>query len=244
MKHTVQFTVHSLQLIVLMCFCTSIWADKATILKSLDKHMSVKKPEYVGETPLPGLYEVIVGTKVVYMSKDGRYLMNGDLLDLQESKNLSNERRKYMRVLLFNKTGEDKMLIYTPKIVKYTITIFTDVNNLLSRRLHSHIQEFLAMGIKIRYIFYPTGGSNSASYKNAVSIWCSRDRNGTMTLAQSGAVIKKGSCQTPIEEHIALGKALAITKLPTLFLQSGEIIPSYVTPGKLKIMLKKIGVYL
>ena len=41
------------------------------------------KVEYVGAAPLPGFREVIAGGQLLYVSDDGRYLMQGAVLDLE-----------------------------------------------------------------------------------------------------------------------------------------------------------------
>ena len=50
----------------------------------------------VGEvrpSELPGLYEAVVGSDIVYTDRTGRYIVTGDLIDTREGVNLSDARR-------------------------------------------------------------------------------------------------------------------------------------------------------
>lgn len=42
------------------------------------------KPDYMGAAPFPGFREVVVGGQVLYVSDDGRYLMQAQPFDLRE----------------------------------------------------------------------------------------------------------------------------------------------------------------
>jgi thiol:disulfide interchange protein DsbC len=47
----------------------------------------------VGRTPLPGVFEVVMGSSVAYVGEDGRYFLFGHLFDLQHSRDLTAARR-------------------------------------------------------------------------------------------------------------------------------------------------------
>ena len=47
----------------------------------------------VRPAPVPGWYEVLLGAKLVYVSADARYVLEGTLMDLKEQKTLPRSRR-------------------------------------------------------------------------------------------------------------------------------------------------------
>lgn len=47
----------------------------------------------VGRTPLPGVFEVVMGSNVAYVGEDGRYFLFGHLFDLQHSRDLTAARQ-------------------------------------------------------------------------------------------------------------------------------------------------------
>jgi thiol:disulfide interchange protein DsbC len=51
--------------------------------------------------PIPGLYEVMVGASLFYVSADGRYVVHGDLIDLDAHVNVSDQRRAQARKQVF-----------------------------------------------------------------------------------------------------------------------------------------------
>ncbi len=68
----------------------------------------------ISATPVEGLYEVIVGSQVVYMSADARYMIEGDLFDLKTKRNVSEEAKSVIRLAAIDKLGSDNMLVYKP----------------------------------------------------------------------------------------------------------------------------------
>ena len=53
------------------------------------------------ESPIPGLYQFAQGTEVFYISADGRYVMQGEMIDLQTQSNVTappNGSRRWRRL--------------------------------------------------------------------------------------------------------------------------------------------------
>lgn len=195
------------------------------------------KVDSVRTTPVPGLYEVAIGARLVYMTGDGRYLIQGSISDAQNREDLTEPRRNAIRLDVINKVGEDQMVVFGPKDAPYTVTVFTDVDCGFCRRLHSEIGKFNDAGIRIRYLFMPRAGKGSESYKKAVSVWCAKDRQQAMTDAKSGKEVPSQTCKNPVDEHMALADEMGINGTPALILPDGELLPGYVPADRLKAVL-------
>ena len=110
------------------------------------------EPQHVMESPIAGWYMIRKGAIVAYISSDGKYLLQGDLIDLDLQVNLSEASRDEARKAMMSEVPHEHMIIFSPKEVKYSVSIFTDVDCTYCRRLHSQIDEYLAEGIEIRYL--------------------------------------------------------------------------------------------
>ena len=125
---------------------------------------------------IPGLFEVSYGPDVIYISKDGHYVLQGDLIDAETRQNLTESVRASARLKLINALDQKTMIVFAPQNVKHTVTVFTDVDCAFCRKLHSQIADYNRFGIAIRYLAFPRTGVNTESYYKAVSVWCSADR--------------------------------------------------------------------
>lgn len=232
-------------IIGLMCALFSMQvalADDADIIqvkKALESVAPGAKADSITTTSLPGLYEVTVGAEVVYISKDGRYMLQGDLVDVQAQKNLTEARRGAGRLKLVNALSENAMIVFAPKNqpVKHTLTVFTDVDCGYCRKMHSEMAELNRHGIKVRYLMFPRAGKNSPSYDKAVSVFCSKDRNAALTRAKATGNIEKKTCVNPVDQHMALVEHLGLTGTPTLMLEDGRLMPGYFPAQRLSKLL-------
>jgi thiol:disulfide interchange protein DsbC len=214
-------------------------ADIMQVKKALESVAPGAKADSITATSLPGLYEVMVGTEIVYISKDGRYMLQGDLVDLQTQKNLTEAKRGTGRLKLVNAVSESAMIVFSPKKqqVKHTITVFTDVDCSYCRKMHSEMAEINRLGIKVRYLMFPRTGKNSPSYDKAVSVFCAKDRNAALTRAKATGNIEKKTCVNPVDQHMALVERLGLTGTPTLMMEDGRLLPGYMPAQRLSALL-------
>jgi thiol:disulfide interchange protein DsbC len=196
-------------------------------------------PDSVTESPIPGVYEVIFGARLLYITGDGRYVMQGSLIDLEKRENLTEPRLKTAKLKAIEAVGEDNMIIFGPSVAKHTVTVFTDVDCGYCRKLHSEIKQYNDLGIRVRYLLYPRAGEGSDSYKKAVSAWCADDRKAALTATKQGKSIESRTCDNPVDEHLALGRQFGLQGTPTIVLESGETIPGYVPASKLIKVLEQ-----
>ncbi len=220
-----------------LAFSTA-YADENTIKESIAKSMPTMKIDAIKPSEVKGLYEVLVGTNVFYVSDDGKYLIEGHLIDIAARKDLTEGKLSESHVKAIKKLGTDKMIIFKPKTSKYTVTIFTDIDCGYCRKLHSEIDSYLAEGITIQYIFFPRTGKDTESYKKAVSVWCADDRKAALTAAKKGETIKAKTCTNPVDEHMKLAAEFEVNGTPTIVSEKGTVYPGYLPAKQLVEMLK------
>jgi thiol:disulfide interchange protein DsbC len=116
------------------------------------------EPDDVHPSPVDGWFTIRKGAIVAYISGDGRYLLQGDLIDLDEEINLSELTRNEARLEMLDELPDDKVIVFSPENPKFSVSVFTDIDCTYCRRFHSQIQEYLAQGIEVRYLLYPRSG--------------------------------------------------------------------------------------
>jgi len=229
--------------VILVLAASPLLAGADTKIKArLEKMLS---PGYeIGatkETPIKGLFEVVVGANVIYVSGDGKYMIDGRLIDLTSQKDLTELRQAMFRKRAIDKIDEDRMVIFAPGKYKHTITVFTDIDCGYCRKLYREIADYGTEGLRVRYLFLPRAGVDSDSFKKSVSVWCADDRHQALTDAKVGKSLETKSCRNPIQDHLELSKQLGISGTPTIVLESGDLVPGYVSAKRLAAMLNAKG---
>jgi len=192
------------------------------------------KPGELRATPIAGIYELRRGAELVYVTADGRYGFAGDLYRLADRANLSDTRRRELRLALIGAVPESSMLVFSPAAPKFTITVFTDVDCTYCRALHKQIAEYNRLGIKVRYMFYPRSGPNTESWSKAEQVWCSADRRAALTAAKQGTALKAAVCKpNAVAEQYALGQSIGLSGTPGIITEQGELLPGYEPPEEM-----------
>lgn len=192
------------------------------------------RPEQITPSPIPGLFELRIGSQIAYVSADGRFIVRGDIIDVATEANLSEERRSAARLAAINDVGEARMIVFAPKQVKHTISVFTDVECGYCRKLHREIDQYLAQGIRVRYLLFPRGGPNTEGWTKAEQVWCSADRATALTRSKRGEVLTSRVCSpTPVQQHYALGLEVGVQGTPAIVTDTGELVPGYVPAAEL-----------
>jgi thiol:disulfide interchange protein DsbC len=190
-------------------------------------------------TPVPGVYEYTQGAEIAYVSEDGKFAFTGDLYQLSDKANLTDSRRRALRLALLAAVPESSMVIFTPKNPKYTITVFTDVDCQYCRLLHSQIAEYNRLGVRVRYLSFPRTGPNTASWTKAEQVWCSADRQVALTQAKLDRPLAAKVCNpNPVSQEYELGKAIGLQGTPGIVTESGDMLPGYLPPPAMVEELK------
>ena len=182
----------------------------------------------------PGLYQVERGQEYAYVTADGRYLIKGDMIDLETGAQITEEQRRTARLQLLAQFGRDDLIEFAPKSPRYAITVFTDVDCGFCRKLHSEMSSYYAQGIAVRYLFYPRTGPNTESFAKAEQVWCSEDRQDAMNRAKRGEALNiSTACPNPVLKQWQAGETLGVNATPMIVLPDGELVRGYVPAARL-----------
>jgi len=179
---------------------------------------------------IDGYREVAIGGKVVYVSNDGRYLMQGALIDLNTRDNLTEVSEGALRRGQLDAVPLNRRIVFSPPNPKYRITVFTDVDCGYCRKLHAQINDYMKEGISVEYLFFPRAGIGSESFNKAVAVWCSSDRQKALTDAKLDKPIARKTCTNPVTMDYALGQRIGIDGTPAIFAADGTQLGGYLSP--------------
>ncbi|MDT8320354.1 MAG: DsbC family protein [Xanthomonadales bacterium] len=188
----------------------------------------------ISETPIDGLLMVQVMGDILYATADGKYLIQGRVIDMKTREDLTEAAKADVRRELLAGIDTSKQITFAPEKPAYDLLVFTDIDCGYCRKLHGQMAAYNEQGIAIHYMAFPRAGIGSRSYEKAVSVWCADDQQQAMTLAKQGADPDPLQCQNPVAEQYQLGKELGVTGTPALMTMSGQLIPGYVPPAQLR----------
>lgn len=195
--------------------------------------------ENIVASPVSGLWEIhIEGGATLHVSIDGRYLLAGDIyeIDISESKliNLADQRRSAFRKGSIDDLKFDEFITFPARTreEEIAITVFTDVDCAACRKLHGDISEYNQSGITIRYLAYPRGGDLSVSFRRMVSAWCSDDGQSALDKLMAGKEIPMLVCENPVMHHLKLARAFGAQGTPIVVFPNGEMVEGIISPDE------------
>lgn len=203
-------------------------------IRSLNQQVPIDK---VGAAPMPGFREAIVGGKTLFISDDGKYMIQGSLYDMQAKKDLSEASVATLRKELLKQIPVSDRIVFAPANPKYTLSVFTDVECGYCQKMHSEIAEYNRQGIEIQYLAFPRMGLGTPDHKKMIAVWCAADRKQALTAAKSGKGVPMKDCKNPVSMEYDIGQRAGLTGTPMIITAEGEQVPGYMPPKELRAYL-------
>lgn len=194
-------------------------------------------PDAIRAAPVPGLFEVRYGAQILYVTADGRFGIEGDIVDLQTRENITGTARASARIALLEALAGQTIDFAPAEGTRHVVHVFTDVECPYCQRLHGEMDRYNAHGIEVRYLAFPRRGVDSPGYRTLVNVWCAEDPRAAMTRAKAGEDIPEAECANPVREHLALAADFDVSGTPTLVFSDGTTMPGYVPPDRLAAFL-------
>lgn len=188
---------------------------------------------------IPGYREVAIGGRIVYVSADGKYLIQGSLLELSSRDNLTMVSEGALRRSVLDAVPRERRIIFSPAKPKYRLTVFTDIDCGFCRKMHTQIAEYNKAGISVEYLFFPRAGENSDAWNKAVSVWCAPNRQKAMTDAKADRPVPKKTCTNPIAKDYELGKQVGVDGTPAIYGPDGTQLGGYLSPADMLAKLNR-----
>jgi thiol:disulfide interchange protein DsbC len=213
--------------------CTA-HADQTT--DKLKATLQARLPEIqikgITKAPIAGLYEVNLGTQMVYTDASGDYVIAGDLVDTKKRSNLSEAHLAELNKVDFASLPLDRAV----KVVKGNgsrrIAVFSDPNCPYCKQLETTLKSI--DNITVYTFLYPVLSDDSI--KKSKAIWCSADRAKSWEawMLERQAPTAAANCDTSaLDKNLALGHSMNVTGTPTIILTDGRRLPGAVSADEL-----------
>ena len=223
--------------LILLLFGTSLALTNEEVFPVLKEFI---KTEFrileIREGPLEGFWEVVteIGQErmIVYIHKNLRFVIHGQIIDRQIKRNITLDRLKDFRKVntsalpLENAIpmGQGKRKLY----------VFTDPQCHFCFQLHEELKQI--NDLQTFFFLYPL---TPASYEKAKAIWCSQGKLKALEETYEGKELRSPSCDaSPIDKNMQLGKRLLVESTPTLLFQNGKMMEGYTASDTLENLLK------
>ena len=156
-------------------------SDVDALSAKLRKSMPGLVIDSIKPAHIPGLWELVSGGDVAYVTPDGVYMIQGTMFNVQERRNLSEDALTDQRVKAMGSISKDALIVYPAKgKAKHTITVFTDPSCPFCKRLHSEVASLNDLGITVQYAPYARSGNGTLTSCQLQEVLCSADPRQTM----------------------------------------------------------------
>jgi thiol:disulfide interchange protein DsbC len=220
-------------------------ANEAQIRKVLEKKLGAVRIEGVAPAPVSGLWEVRYrtpnGVRVVYTDAAANHVIQGTIYDLQNDRDLTDERLRKLNAIRFDSLPLDLAVKVTRGSGKRVLAMFSDPYCPACRQFEGVLAQLEDVTV---YVFmYPVIRPENADHSRAV--WCSPDRSKAwleLAAAPQPKVPDAGAaCPNPVDKVLALGRRLAVNSTPTLFLANGERLNGGLAARELRELLDQVA---
>ena len=226
--------------IVFALLCLSATAQEALIRKNLAARIpQLEKIDEVRKTPLPNLYEVRVnGTEILYTDAEANFLIQGQLIDTRQRRNLTEERVDKLMAINFDSLPLKDAFTVVRGNGKRKLAVFEDPNCGYCKRFEGDLEK--VTNVTIHTFLYPILSPDST--EKSKNIWCAKDKikswQDWMLREQTPA---SASCDsTAITRNVELGRKHKITGTPTLIFADGSRVPGAINSQQIEKHLTDI----
>lgn len=206
--------------------------EKQILIKNLKTYMNnINEDEVlIQNTPIKGLYAVIMDNFFFYSGKKGENIMQGSLISLKDGENWSTALQSKLHANTIKSINAKDTIIFSPENIlekAKIVYVFTDTECPYCQKLHEAIPEINKAGIEVRYLAFPRRGINSKGYTKLVNAFCSDDKKDAIIKLFEGKSIASKQCKNPVAAQYNLGQEIQIRGTPATMLLNGEKLEGF-----------------
>jgi len=186
------------------------------------------------ETEVDGVYMTRFGNKFAYLIEGGRYVFIGDLVDLEQARNITEVSRRELIVNELAGFSENKRIIFPADNEELAVlSVFTDTSCGYCQQLHKEVKYLQEAGISVHYYPYPRGGNRGPGYSDLKKVWCAEDKLKAMSIAkgaETGSLSSSATCDRAdyVDDGYLLGNRIGVNGTPALYTSDGTKFNGYV----------------
>ncbi|MBE28621.1 thiol:disulfide interchange protein [bacterium] len=218
-----------------LIFITNIaLADVSLIINKLKPFFPEIKAENITSSQLDGFYEVVLidpRIDLIYISIDGKYVIQGAVTDLELMKNISTNRINSIKLNILESINDNDKIIFRAKDEQYVINVFTDVDCPYCAKLHANMNQMNNLGITVKYLASPLEQLHPNAQSAMEKIWCAENRELAMHNYKTKRYLPESAdCINPVASQLAISKQLGVNGTPSIFFENGTNLPGYLPP--------------
>lgn len=216
---------------------TFVQAQEATIRKNLAERIpQLAKIDEVGKSAMPGLWEVRVnGTDILYTDSEGNFLIQGQLIDTKQRRNLTEERVEKLTAIDFDSLPLKDAFTVVRGNGKRKVAVFEDPNCGYCKRFERDLQK--VDNVTVYMFLYPILSADSN--EKSRNIWCAKDRTKAwMDWMVRDVPPAQANCDAAVlARNIEFGKKYKITGTPTMVFADGSRVPGAINTAQIEKFL-------
>ena len=212
-------------------------ADEAAIRKNLAERLpNLPAIDEVSKTPIPGIYEVRLGTEIVYTDENASYVLQGHLIDTKTRASLTEARINKLTAIDFAQLPLKDAIVWKNGTGARKIAVFADPNCGYCKKFEQDLQK--VKNITVYTFLLPVLGGDSP--QKSENIWCAKDpAKAWLGWMLDGKVPLRnmGACATPIERNLELSRKYRINGTPAIVFVDGTRIPGAISAEQIEKQL-------
>lgn len=202
------------------------------LAKTLQKSMPGLSIDSLRATPIPGMFELVSGGEVAYVSADGNHMIQGTLYNVPKRKNLTENSLSIGRQAAMKTLDAGSLIVYPAKgEVKHTITVFTDPSCPYCLRLHEELPKLNEMGVTVKYALYARNGGSTLTARQLNDIVCASEQKAELDkyFASPQKAAKGDSCKKAegLERIAAIAQQVGMKGTPHIVTDTGFAISGF-----------------
>ena len=233
MKH------YALKIILASAALALAWsapAQEAVIRKALNERIpQLTGIDEITKSPVPGLYEIRVnGSEIYYSDAQGNYLIQGNIIDTKQRRNLTEERIDKLTAVKFDELPFKDAFTIVRGNGQRKLAIFEDPNCGYCKRFERDLQKI--DNVTVYLFLFPILGPDSTEKSKAV--WCAKDPGQIWQdwmVRQRALPTTTPSCDTgALARNVEAGRNFKISGTPTLIFVDGSRVPGAIDAKELE----------
>lgn len=209
------------------------YGSEADIRRGIQTRFPELAIESVTKTPFGGIYEVVLGGRILYTDEKVNFIFVGNLLDTRgvSERDITRERSAQLTIQTLRKStdlairrvrGSGKRVLYT----------FEDPNCGYCKQLQKELAK--VPDVTIYTFLWPILSPDSVA--KSKTVWCAKDRGKAWDELMSHGTVPQndGKCDTPLEKTMELARRFRVNGTPAIFLADGNMIGGYVPADRLE----------
>ena len=206
------------------------------IAEKLKQHYPATRIDQVLPSPLPGIFEVVMGRNVAFSDAEGRYFIFGHLYDMQSQRDLTAERKESLAKIDWSVLPLENSIRFVSGKGERVLSVFSDPDCPFCKKVEV---ELAKLDNATLYLFpFPIQSLHPNAVARSTAIWCAKDRAQAWRDALAGGkVAGKGDCENPIAANVALAERLGINGTPTMIARDGRLLPGAASAERISAWL-------